>query len=84
VAAVIAAATPRFNSYDRAVKYVDLLIRHRRSACWWAARAPALSMAFRRRRYYLEDRHIADILTAVDTGFGLASGAVALRSIREP
>ncbi len=72
------------NSYERAVKYVELLIRDiRRSALLAGGQGARVKHVHfgGGTPTYLEDRHIADILTAVDTGFGLSSGAeVALES----
>ncbi len=72
------------NSYDRATKYVDLLIRDiRRSAALVGGKSGrAKHVHFGGGTpTYLEDRHIGEILAAIDTDFGLASGAeVALES----
>lgn len=72
------------NSYDRAVKYVDLLIRDiRRSAALVGGQGARVKHVHfgGGTPTYLEDRHIGDILAAIDAGFGLTSGAeVALES----
>ena len=60
------------NSYDRATRYVELLLADiARSARVFGGGTPT----------YLSDAHIGEILEAVDRGFGLAGGAeVALES----
>ncbi|MGQ0483944.1 MAG: oxygen-independent coproporphyrinogen III oxidase [Hyphomicrobiales bacterium] len=72
------------NSYERAAKYVDLLIRDiQRSAMLIAGKSARVKHVHfgGGTPTYLEDRHIGDILAAIASGFGLASGAeVALES----
>ena len=72
------------NSYERAVKYVELLIRDigRSAGLVGGKRGRVKHVHFGGGTpTYLEDRHIGDILAAIDAGFGLAGGAeVALES----
>jgi len=72
------------NSYDRAARYVEHLIRDiERSAGLLNGRKGRVKHFHfgGGTPTYLDDMHIAEILAAVDKGFGLASGAeVALES----
>lgn len=72
------------NSYDRAARYVDYLIRDmRRSAGLLNGRKGRVKHIHfgGGTPTYLDDLHIGEILEAIDKGFGLASGAeVALES----
>jgi oxygen-independent coproporphyrinogen-3 oxidase len=72
------------NSYDRAVRYVDFLVRDiRRSASLFGGRRGLVKHLHfgGGTPTYLDDMHIAEIVEAIDRGFGLASGGeVALES----
>jgi oxygen-independent coproporphyrinogen-3 oxidase len=65
------------NSYDRAARYVDYLIRDiRRSASIFNGRRGKVQHLHfgGGTPTYLDDLHIAQIVEAIDKGFGLASG----------
>lgn len=72
------------NSYDRAARYVDYLVRDiRRSASLFGGRKGRVKHLHfgGGTPTYLDDIHIAEIVEAIDKGFGLASGGeVALES----
>lgn len=71
------------NSYDRAARYVDYLVRDiRRWSLFGGKKGKVKHLHFGGGTpTYLEDAHIAEIVEAVDKGFGLASGGeVALES----
>lgn len=72
------------NSYDRAARYVELLIRDiRRSASLFQGRRGKVTHLHfgGGTPTYLDDLHIAEIVEAIDKGFGLAPGGeVALES----
>jgi oxygen-independent coproporphyrinogen-3 oxidase len=72
------------NSYDRAERYVDYMVRDiRRSASLFGGRKGQVKHLHfgGGTPTYLDDMHIAEIVEAVDKGFGLASGGeVALES----
>jgi oxygen-independent coproporphyrinogen III oxidase len=72
------------NSYDRAARYVAYLIRDiRRSAAMLAGRKGRVTHLHfgGGTPTYLDDLHIAEIVDAIDKGFGLKSGGeVALES----
>ncbi|MCB1378188.1 MAG: oxygen-independent coproporphyrinogen III oxidase [Alphaproteobacteria bacterium] len=72
------------NSYDRAARYVDFLVRDLRRN---AGLLPGRKGRVKHIHFgggtptYLDDMHIAEILEAIDKGYGLAAGAeVALES----
>ena len=72
------------NSYDRAARYVEFLIRDIERS---AALLPAPMGRVKHIHFgggtptYLDDMHIGEILEAIDNGFGIAAGAeVALES----
>ena len=65
------------NSYDRAARYVEYLVKDiRRSASLFrGARGKVTHLHFGGGTpTYLDDLHIGEIVEAVDQGFGLASG----------
>lgn len=65
------------NSYDRAARYVDYLIRDiRRSASLHRGRKGRVTHLHfgGGTPTYLDDLHIAEIVDAIDKGFGLATG----------
>ena len=72
------------NSYDRAARYVDYLVRDiRRSAALFGGKKGKVKHLHfgGGTPTYLDDMHIAEIVEAVDKGFGLESGGeVALES----
>ena len=72
------------NTYDRAARYVDLLVRDiKRSASLYGGRHGRVKHLHfgGGTPTYLDDMHIAEIVDAIDKGFGLASGGeVALES----
>lgn len=72
------------NSYDRAARYVDYLVRDiRRSASLFSGRRGLVKHLHfgGGTPTYLDDAHIAEIVEAIDKGFGLAPGGeVALES----
>ncbi len=65
------------NSYDRAARYVDYLVRDiRRSAALFGGKKGRVTHLHfgGGTPTYLDDMHIAEIVDAIDKGFGLASG----------
>ncbi len=65
------------NSYDRAVRYVEYLLRDiRRSASLHGGKKGRVTHLHfgGGTPTYLDDMHIAEIVDAIDKGFGLASG----------
>ena len=72
------------NSYDRAARYVDYLVKdiRRSAALFRGRRAKVTHLHFGGGTpTYLDDLHIGEIVEAIDKGFGLAAGGeVALES----
>ncbi len=72
------------NSYDRAARYVDYLVRDiKRSASLFSGRRGKVKHLHfgGGTPTYLDDGHISEIVEAIDQGFGLAAGGeVALES----